>query len=57
MLSGYVHGSVLYYDIDQIGKYAELIHPNVGDIVEIDFPDDKNKEKYEITECYDKQLT
>ena len=57
MLSGYVHGSVLYYDIDQIGKYAELIHPNVGDIVEIDFPDDKNREKYEITECYDKQLT
>lgn len=56
-LSGYVHGSVLYYDVDQLGKYAELIHPAVGDIIEIDFPDDKNREKYEITDCYDKQLT
>lgn len=56
-LSGYVHGSVLYYDIDQLGKYAELIHPAIGDVIEIDFPDDKNREKYEITDCYDKQLT
>lgn len=57
ILSGYVHGSVLFYDIDMLGKYVELIRPMVGDIVEIDFPDDKNREKYEITECYDKQLT
>ena len=57
LLSGYVHGSVLFYDVNQIGKYVELIHPQVGDIVEIDFPDDKNREKYEITDCYDKQLT
>lgn len=57
MLSGYVHGSLLFYDTDAIGKYAEMIHPMVGDIVEIDFPDDKNREKYEITDCYDKQLT
>ena len=40
VLSGYVHGSVLFYDIDMLGKYVEMIHPSVGDIVEIDFPDD-----------------
>ena len=57
VLSGYVHGSLLFYDIDMLGKYAEIIHPSVGDIIEIDFPDDKNREKYEITDCYDKQLT
>lgn len=57
MLSGKVSGSLLFYDIDQLGKYVDMIHPSIGDIVEIDFPDDKNKEKYEITDCYDKQLT
>lgn len=57
ILSGYVHGSVLFYDIEKIGKYVDLIRPAVGDIVEIDFPDDKNREKYEITDCFDKQLT
>lgn len=57
VLSGYVHGSVLFFDIDKIGKYVDLIRPAVGDIVEIDFPDDKNREKYEITDCFDKQLT
>ena len=57
LLSGYVHGSVLFYDISQIGKYVSLIHPSVGDIVEIDFPDDQNREKYEITDCFDRQLT
>ena len=57
VLSGYIHGSVLFYDLNSLGKYIELIHPSVGDIIEIDFPDDKNREKYEITECYDKQLT
>lgn len=57
VLSGFIHGSVLFYDIEELGKYSTTIHPSVGDIVEIDFPDDQNKEKYEITECYDKQLT
>ena len=57
ILSGYAHGSVLFYDIDKIGKYVDLIRPAVGDIIAIDFPDDKNREKYEITDCYDKQLT
>lgn len=57
ILHGKVHGAVLFYDIMKVGKYLELIHPDVGDVVAIDFPDDKNRETYEITECYDKQLT
>lgn len=56
-LTGKLHGSVLFYDTDALGKYVEKIHPQVGDIVEIDFPDEKNREKYEITECFDKQMT
>ena len=57
ILSGKVHGSVLFYDIQKLGKYADLIRPAVGDIIEIDFPSDDNKEKYEVTDCYDKSLT
>ena len=57
ILHGKVHGAVLFYDIMKIGKYLELIHPEIGDVVAIDFPDDKNRETYEITECFDKQLT
>jgi len=57
VLSGYVHGSILFYDIEKLGKYVDLIRPAVGDIIEIDFPDDKNREKYEVTDCFDKQLT
>lgn len=57
ILHGKTHGSVLFFDIERMGKYAELIHPMVGDIVEIDFPDENNREKYEITDCFDKQLT
>ena len=57
MLHGKVHGGILFYDINKIGKSIEKIHPEVGDIVSIDFPDEKNREKYEITECFDKQLT
>lgn len=57
VLHGQLHGSVLFFDLDQLGKYAEQIHPSTGDIVEIDFPDKSNREKYEITECIDKQLT
>ena len=57
LLSGYLHGSVLFYDIDMLGKYVSLVRPAIGDIVAIDFPDDVNQEKYQITDCYDKQLT
>ena len=56
-LVGKLHGSVLFYDTDAIGKYAEKIHPMVGDVVEIDFPDEKSREKYEITECFDRQIS
>ena len=57
VLSGKLHGHVLFFDIHSLGKYTELIHPNVGDVIMIDFPDENNQEKYEITDCYDKQLT
>ena len=53
-LTGKLHGSVLFFDLDALGKYAEKIHPMIGDIIELDFPDDKNREKYEITDCFDK---
>ena len=56
LLKGKVHGSILFYDLNAIGKYADMIHPEVGDIVTIDFPDDRNREQYEITDCYDKSL-
>lgn len=56
ILHGKITGSLLFYDIHSIGKYLELIHPEVGDVITIDFPDEKNREKYEITDCYDKNL-
>lgn len=40
VLSGYVHGSLLFFDIDMVGKYAELIRPAIGDLIAIDFPSD-----------------
>lgn len=40
VLSGKLRGSVLFFDVEQLGKYAELVHPEVGDVVEIDFPDE-----------------
>jgi len=57
ILSGKLHGNVLFYDLNQLGKYVEKIHPQVGDVIAIDFPDEENCEKYEITDCFDKQLT
>lgn len=57
ILTGKIHGSVLFFDINSIGKYVDQIHPNVGDIITIDFPDENNREQYEITDCFDKQLT
>lgn len=56
MLIGKARGSILFYDINAIGKYLELIHPEVGDIIVIGFPDDASREQYEITDCYDKSL-
>ena len=46
----------MFHDINSIGKYIELIQPDVGDIVTIDFPDERSREQYEITECLDKNL-
>lgn len=57
ILYGKISGSILFYDINSIGKYVEKIHPMVGDIVTIDFPDETNREQYEIVDCFDKQLT
>lgn len=56
ILVGKIYGSVLFYDVNKIGKYLELIHPEVGDVIMIDFPDETNREKYQITDCYDKSL-
>lgn len=57
ILSGKIYGNVLFFDTNELGKYVEKIHPSVGDLVEIDFPDGNSPERYEITECFDKQLT
>lgn len=57
VLSGYVHGSLLFFDINMVGKYVNLIRPSIGDLIAIDFPDDANREMYEVTDCFDKQLT
>lgn len=57
VLSGKIYGNILFYDINELGKYVEKIHPAVGDVITIDFPDESNRERYEITDCFDKQLT
>lgn len=54
---GKMHGGILFRDLNLIGKYTEKIMPQVGDIVTIDFPDEANREQYEITDCTNKQLT
>lgn len=56
ILHGKIHGGILFYNLFKIGKYLDKIHPDVGDLVTIDFPDKENSEIYEITECYDKSL-
>lgn len=50
-------GAILFHDLTMVGKYANEITPQVGDIVTIDFPDEQSREQYEITSCTDKQLT
>lgn len=57
VLSGYVHGSFLFFDTEMLGKYASMVRPAIGDLIAIDFPNDKSREMYEITDCFDKQLT
>ena len=55
-LSGKLLGVILFRDLSLISKYSEEIHPEVGDIVTIDFPDNKSREQYQITEAVDINL-
>lgn len=55
-VDGSIEGSFLFYDLADLSKYYELLHPDAGDIVTIDFPDGKSREQYEITEAVDKSL-
>lgn len=57
VLHGRLHGGVLFNDVTQIGKYSDLIHPEVGDVVTIGFPNGDSRQQYEITECTDKRIT
>ena len=56
VLTGKMGGTVLFRDLTKIGKYMDMIHPDVGDIVTIDFPDGQSRQQFEITECFDKNL-
>ena len=56
MLHGRLHGGVLFNDLHKIGKYMDLIHPDVGDVVTIGFPSRNSRQQYEITECTDKKI-
>lgn len=55
-ISGSIDGSILFYDVHSLEKYYDLLHPDVGDIITIDFPNGKNREQYEITEAVDKHI-
>lgn len=57
VLNGMMKGAVLFRDLTLIGKYYQEIHPEVGDIVTIDFPDGRSREQFQITECTDKNIT
>ena len=52
-LSGYV----LYSSMDLALKYITKIHPNVGDIVRLDFPGSEQLEEYELTEVFSRRPT
>jgi hypothetical protein len=57
ILHGNIHGGALFNDIHKVGKYMDLIHPEVGDIVTIGFPNENSRQQYEITDCTDKKIT
>ena len=57
ILHGRLHGGVLFNDLNKVGKYVDLIHPDVGDVVTIGFPNQKSRQQYEITECTDKRIS
>lgn len=52
-----VSGYVLYSDLDLALKHSTKIHPNVGDIVRIDFPGGEQLEEYEINEVLSRRPT
>lgn len=52
-----VSGYVLYSDLDLALKHSIKIHPNVGDIVRIDFPGGEQLEEYELTEVFSRRPT
>lgn len=56
-LHGRLHGGVLFNDTTQVGKYMDLIHPDIGDVVTIGFPNSESRQQYEITECTDKKIS
>jgi len=55
-LTGTLKGVVLFRDLSLVSKYSEEIHPEVGDVITIDFPDAKSREQYKITEAVDINL-
>ena len=55
-LVGKLKGVVLFKDLSLISKYSDEIHPEVGDVITIDFPDAKSREQYQITEAVDINL-
>lgn len=58
ILHGRLHGGVLFNDLHKVGKYMDLIHPDVGDVLTIGFPQqDGARQQYEITECTDRRMS
>jgi len=53
-----VHGDILYSNFFENEKVVSEIHPNAGDIIEIDYKtEDGVKEQYEITEVISRKPT
>jgi hypothetical protein len=52
-----VSGYVLYSNLTLALKHSTKIHPNVGDIVRIDFPGGEQLEEYEINEVFSRRPT
>lgn len=53
-----LHGGVLYSDFFQDEKIIDKIHPNVGDVIEINYhTNDMDVEQYEITEMISRKPT
>jgi hypothetical protein len=44
ILHGKLHGGVLFNDTFKIGKYMDKIHPDVGDVITIGFPNQNSRQ-------------